>query len=99
MAGRWRLAAIWTALLVLSVIARSYSEVVDEAKRGHPVGWGHALGVETTSHLVVAALLPVLYWLHRRWPMAGSLRSSRKVATDSTLVLRRLSGLKSNCSQ
>jgi hypothetical protein len=75
MAGRWRLAAIWTALLVLSVIARSYSEVVDEARRGHPVGWSHALGVEITSHLVVAALLPALYWLHRRWPMAGSLRN------------------------
>ena len=30
-------------------------------------------------------------------PSAGSLRRSRKVATDSTFGLRRFSGLKSNC--
>src|SRR5262245_53119111 len=32
-------------------------------------------------------------------PMAGSLRNSRNVATDSTRGFLRLSGLKSNCSQ
>ncbi len=67
--------AIWAALLALSVLARSYSEIADEAKRGHPIGWDRALAVEITSHLVVAALLPALYWLHRRWPMAESLRN------------------------
>jgi LytTr DNA-binding domain-containing protein len=63
------------ALLTLSVLARSYSEVADEAKRGHPVGWDRALAVEITSHIVVAALLPALYWLHRRWPMTASLHN------------------------
>ena len=75
MARHWRLVAIWAALLILSVIARSYSEVVDEARRGHSTGWGRALGIEITSHLVIVALLPALYWLHRRWPMAASLRN------------------------
>ncbi len=70
-----RLVAIWAILLTLSVIARSYIDVADEAKRGQAVGWGRALGVEITSHLVVAALLPALYWLHRRWPISGSLRN------------------------
>jgi len=69
----WRLIAIWTILLALSVTARAYVEVADEAKRGHAVGWDRALAVEITSHLVVAALLPALYWLHRRWPMSASL--------------------------
>lgn len=75
MARHWRLVAVWTALLALSVIARSYSEIADEAKRGHTIGWDRALAIEITSHLVVAALLPALYWLHRRWPMAASLRN------------------------
>ena len=34
MRRHWRLVAIWAALLALSVIARSYSEIADEAKRG-----------------------------------------------------------------
>jgi hypothetical protein len=75
MARHWRLAAIWAALLVLSVIARSYSAVVDEARAGHAVGWGYVLGLEISSHIVVAALLPALYWLHRRWPMTASPRN------------------------
>jgi LytTr DNA-binding domain-containing protein len=75
MARHWRLVAIWAALLALSVVARSYSEIADEAKRGHAIGWDRALAIEVTSHLVVAALLPALYWLHRRWPLTGSLRN------------------------
>jgi hypothetical protein len=75
MARYWRLAAIWAALLVLSVIARSYSAIVDEARAGHAVGWGYVLSIEISSHIVVAALLPALYWLHRRWPMTASPRN------------------------
>ena len=33
------------------------------------IGFGRPLVDEITSHLVVAALLPALYWLHRRWPI------------------------------
>ena len=75
MTRHWRLVAVWTALLALSVIARSYSQVADEARRGQPIGWDAALAIEISSHLVVAALLPVLYWLHRRWPMTASPRN------------------------
>jgi len=31
--------------------------------------------VEVCSHLVIAALLPVLYWMHRRWPIRGGARN------------------------
>jgi hypothetical protein len=65
----WRLPATWGALFVVSVITRTYVGVSDEARRGHVVGYGRILVDEITSHLVVVALLFVLYWLHRRWPI------------------------------
>jgi hypothetical protein len=65
----WRLPATWGVLFVVSVITRTYVGVSDEARRGHIVGYGRILVDEITSHLVVAALLFVLYWLHRRWPL------------------------------
>ncbi len=71
----WRLVATWTVLLAVSIFARTYIEVADEAKRGQPVGWDRALAVEISSHLIVAALLPALYWLHHRWPISASLRN------------------------
>ena len=52
------------------------SYVADEARRGIAMGFGRALAVEVTSHLVVAALLPALYWLHRRWPTSGGSATS-----------------------
>jgi hypothetical protein len=71
----WRLPVIWAAALAVSVVVRAYVEVADGARMGKPVGFGDALVIETSSHLVVAALLPVLYWMHRRWPLAGPVRN------------------------
>lgn len=71
----WRLIAAWTILLAVSVAARSYVEMANQAKRGRPIGLDHALAIELTSHVVVAALLPALYWLHRRWPIGESIRT------------------------
>lgn len=65
----WRLPALWGVLFVVSIIARTYVGVSDEVRRGHIVTYGRILVDEITSHLVVAALLFVLYWLHRRWPI------------------------------
>ena len=66
----WRLPATWAVLFVVSIVARTYVGVSDEARRGHVVGYGRILVDEITSHLVVGALLFVLYWLHRRWPLS-----------------------------
>jgi hypothetical protein len=66
----WRLPAVWGVLFVVSAITRTYVGVSDEARRGHVVTWGRILVDEITSHLVVVALLFVLYWLHRRWPLS-----------------------------
>ncbi len=70
----WRLPAIWAVLFVVSVATRTYVGVSDEARRGHVVGFERVLVDEITSHLVVAALLPLLYWLHRRFPMSAGPR-------------------------
>ena len=71
----WRLPAIWAVLLTVSVITRSYVGIIDEARRGNSIGLNQTLVFEITSHLVVVALLPALYWLHRRWPLSGGLRN------------------------
>jgi LytTr DNA-binding domain-containing protein len=65
----WRLPAIWLVLFLLSIATRTYVAVSDEARYGHVIGIGRPLVEEISSHLVVAALLPALYWLHRRWPI------------------------------
>jgi hypothetical protein len=65
----WRLPVLWGVLFVVSIVARTYVGVSDEARRGHLVTYGRILVDEITSHLVVVALLFVLYWLHRRWPL------------------------------
>ena len=66
----WRLPIIWGVLFAVSIVTRTYVGVSDEARRGHVIGYGRVLVDEITSHLVVIALLFVLYWLHRRWPLA-----------------------------
>lgn len=71
----WRHVAVWAVLLTVSVFAHTHVELANEARRGEPVSFGHAFAVEVCSHLVVAALLPMLYWMHRRWPVRGGARN------------------------
>jgi hypothetical protein len=71
----WRQVAVWAVALTVSVFAHAYVEVATEARSGVPVAFGRALAIEVASHVVVAALLPVLYWMHRRWPILGGLRN------------------------
>jgi hypothetical protein len=66
----WRVPAIWAVLLTISMFAHAYVEVAD-----HRVRLGHAVALETTSHIMVAALLPAIYWLQRRWPIGAAPRN------------------------
>jgi LytTr DNA-binding domain len=68
----WRLPAVWAVLLTISVFAHAYVEVADS---GHRIGFGRAVVQEAASHIMVAALLPAIYWLHRRFPMSASPRN------------------------
>lgn len=65
----WRVPAIWAVLLTVSVFAHAHVEVTNETARGVRMSYGTALAIQISSHLVVAALLPAIYWLHRRWPI------------------------------
>ncbi|MBL0897739.1 MAG: hypothetical protein IBJ17_03435, partial [Reyranella sp.] len=65
----WRLPAIWAAALAISMAARVPVEIADAGRRGVEMSVGRAVALEGASHIVVAALLPAIYWLHRRWPV------------------------------
>jgi hypothetical protein len=69
----WRLPAVWAVLLAISMFAQTYVSMADEARRGVALSFGRALVIQGTSHIVIAALLPALYWLQRRWPASGGL--------------------------
>jgi LytTr DNA-binding domain-containing protein len=71
----WRQVAVWAVLLTISVFARAHVDALDEARRGITGIYGRMLAIEVSSHIVVAALIPVLYWMHRRWPIRGGLRN------------------------
>jgi hypothetical protein len=71
----WRVPAFWAAALVLSMAARVPVEIADAGRRGIDMDVGRAVALEGASHLVVVALLPAIYWLHRRWPVVGGLRN------------------------
>jgi hypothetical protein len=54
------------------VFAHAYVEVADS---GHRIGFGRAVVQEAASHIMVAALLPAIYWLHRRFPLRAGPRN------------------------
>ncbi len=71
----WRLPAIWAAALAISMAARVPVEIADAGRRGVEMSVGRAVALEGASHIVVAALLPAIYWLHRRWPVTDGPRN------------------------
>lgn len=71
----WRLVALWAAALGLSFVTRTWTLVADATRARFPMDWGEALTLEGTSHLVIFALLPAIYWAHRRWPLMAGWRN------------------------
>ena len=65
-----RVPAVWAVLLTVSVFAHAHVEIANETARGVRMSYGTALAIQISSHLVMAALVPAIYWLHRRWPIA-----------------------------
>jgi len=64
----WIAAATWAAILTTSCLVTSYVGVADEMRRGHSVAFGAVFATEATSHLTIAALIPAVYWMQRRFP-------------------------------
>lgn len=89
----WRLPALWGVLFAVSIAARTYVGVSDEARRGHVVTYGRILVDEITSHLVVAVLLFGLYWLHRRWPLGERRNLAIHVAAVAPFSLLHTGGM------
>lgn len=71
----WRLAAIWLAILSAACAVHTYVAMVDASRHGRPVPLWQMLVYEGSSHLLLLALLPALYWLNRRWPVMGTPRN------------------------
>jgi hypothetical protein len=53
-------------MLSISVFAHAYVEMAD-----NQVTLAQAVALEVTSHVMVAAMLHAVYWLHRHWPISG----------------------------
>lgn len=62
----WRVPLIWAVMLAISVFAHAYVEMADNR-----VTLARAVALEVTSHSMVAAMLPAIYWLHRHRPISG----------------------------
>ena len=71
----WRLAAIWVAILSASCVVHTYVAVIDASKHDKAVPPWQIAVYEGSSHLVILALLPAIYWLHRQWPVGGGARN------------------------
>ncbi len=71
----WRLVALWAAALGLSLVARTWTLMSDAERARFAMSWAEALTLEATSHAVIFALLPAIYWAHRRWPLMAGWRN------------------------
>ena len=88
----WRHVSVWAVLLTVSVFAHTHVELANEARRGETVPYGRVFAIEVCSHLVVAALLPVLYWMHRRWSIRGGARTVRLTEQNGNLRIEPTTG-------
>jgi hypothetical protein len=64
-----RVAEVWAIALGVSVLMRTHTSMVEFGRRGMDGSFGYSFAFELTSHLVIVALLPALYWLQKRWPI------------------------------
>jgi DNA-binding LytR/AlgR family response regulator len=71
----WRLAAIWSAIMMASCAVHTYVAVIDAARHGRSIPLWQMLLYEGSSHLVLLVLVPALYWLDWRWPVVGAPRN------------------------
>ncbi len=68
-AWRWAVPAIWATILTVSCVTQAYVTVADDARRGGSTPFAVSFAIQATSHLVIAALIPMIYWMQRRFPL------------------------------
>ena len=60
--------AIWAAILIVSCLTQAYITVADDARRGDVTSFSRSFAIQATSHLVIAALIPAVYWMQGHFP-------------------------------
>ena len=68
MRRKWLVPAIWAVILIVSCVTQAYVTVADDARRGDITLFSRSFAIQATSHLVIAALIPVVYWMQRYFP-------------------------------
>lgn len=66
---RWIVPVIWTTILTVSCFTQAYITVADDARRGDITSFSRSFAIQATSHLVIAALIPTIYWMQRHFPL------------------------------
>lgn len=66
---RWAVPVIWATILTVSCLSQAFVTVVDDARRGGNTPFAVSFAIQATSHLVIAALIPAVYWMQRRFPL------------------------------
>ncbi len=68
---RWIVPAVWTIILIVSCLTQAYITVADDARRGDITLFSRSFAIQATSHLVIAALIPAIYWMQRHFPLTN----------------------------
>ena len=66
---RWAVPAIWAIILIVSCLTQSYITVTDDARHGMSTTFARSFATQATSHIVIAALIPAVYWMQRHFPV------------------------------
>jgi hypothetical protein len=69
MRRKWLVPAIWATILIVSCVTQAYITVADDARRGDITPFSRSFAIQATSHLVIAALIPTIYWMQRHFPL------------------------------
>jgi DNA-binding LytR/AlgR family response regulator len=66
---RYRLPLVWCVILLISAVLQVFTVLYDARASGQQVTLTQAIIREASSHATWLALLPAIYWLHRRLPV------------------------------
>ena len=69
---RWAVVAVWATILIVSCFTQAYITVADDARRGIVTPFSWSFAVMATSHIVIAAFIPAVYWMQRHFPLTIS---------------------------
>jgi LytTr DNA-binding domain len=69
---RWVVVAVWAAILIVSCFTQAYITVADDARRGGSTPFGVSFAIQATSHIVIAAFIPAVYWMQRHFPLTSA---------------------------